>query len=179
MKEEKELIGGRVPKEVSERIKSIGESLGWGGKQEIVARALDYYVNMVDGDIEHIPIAEEEGILLTLEDVKEKLSSGESFTATNITPFSPPILERLGEIAAEYMKGDEPDKIWATDKESYEKDEPTRIPVEDVPGEAKKRKQITAIWGARKIEEESPAFEGLIVADKELVLNPTGIEVKD
>lgn len=172
MKEEKTQIAARVPKEISEKVKAIGKQLGWGGKQAVMEKALKHYVDMVEGNTEEVPIARENHTLLTLKDIQKKVLAGSTITATNITPFSPPVLERLGEIVAEYMKKENPERVWATDKESYERNELTEISPEEVPREAEKGKQIRALWG---VKEE----EGLIVARKELVLNPTMIKLVD
>lgn len=172
MKEKKTQIAARVPKEISEKVKTLGEHFGWGGKQEVVERALKHYVDMTEGNIEEVPIAREDRVLLSLKDIKEKVLAGCTVTATNITPFSPPVLERLGDIVAEYMEKENPERIWATDEESYERNEALEISRDEVPQEARKGKQIRALWGVKEVE-------GLIVARKELVLNPTMIKVMD
>lgn len=172
MKEEKTQIAARVSKEISEKVKTIGEHLGWGGKQEVVGRALKHYVDMTEGNIEEVPIAREDRVLLSLKDIREKILARDTFTATNITPFSPPVLERLGEVVAEYIEEESPERIWVTDKENYEEGEFTEISPDEVPQEARKGKQIRALWGIKEVED-------LIVARKELVLNPTMIKVAD
>ncbi|KXA92397.1 hypothetical protein AKJ64_03290 [candidate division MSBL1 archaeon SCGC-AAA259E17] len=162
---EKVQIGSRVSKELNERVESIAERLGWGGKQKVVERALEHYVNSIEGDLEQVPVAKEGGILLTLNDIRNKLSRREDFTATNITPFSPPVLEKLGEMASDYMEGDEPDKVWVSGEETYKKDISPEIDVDDVREEVRKGEQIRAVWGTQKRGD-------LLIADRELLLNP-------